>query len=74
MQIVETNKPLPLETVVVMTGKIDYISDGQKVFAIENGHAYQGDITGSGCMATTAIACFATVAGQEGAFQAAVAG
>lgn len=50
------------------------MSDGKTVIAIENGHAYQGVITGSGCMATTSIACFATVLGVEHAFEAALAG
>lgn len=62
------------EMVVAMTGEIDYVSDGTLTIAIENGHALQGDITGSGCMAGTAIACFASVAGTERAFEAAVAG
>ncbi|KAJ2726342.1 thiamine biosynthetic bifunctional enzyme [Coemansia sp. Benny D115] len=46
---------------VVMTGEIDYVSDGASVFAIHNGHALQASITGSGCMAGTAIATFIVV-------------
>jgi len=60
--------------IVVMSGVVDYISDGKVVVAIENGHEYQGVITGSGCMATTAIASFATVLGVDNAFEAAIAG
>ncbi|KAM0752558.1 thiamine biosynthetic bifunctional enzyme Thi4 [Meredithblackwellia eburnea MCA 4105] len=44
--------------IVAMTGPIDYVSDGEIVVAIENGHHWQSVITGSGCMATTAVACF----------------
>jgi thiamine-phosphate diphosphorylase/hydroxyethylthiazole kinase len=56
-----------------MTGKVDYVSDGYRTFAIENGHEYLGKITGSGCMATTAIACFLAVI-PEDPLIAAVAG
>ncbi|KAI8582861.1 hypothetical protein K450DRAFT_291811 [Umbelopsis ramanniana AG] len=45
--------------VVGMTGVIDYISDGQRVIALENGHELMASITGSGCMATTVVGCFA---------------
>jgi thiamine-phosphate diphosphorylase/hydroxyethylthiazole kinase len=36
--------------VVVMTGVSDYVSDGQRVYKVSNGHSYLGSITGSGCM------------------------
>ncbi|KAG0171589.1 hypothetical protein DFQ30_000755 [Apophysomyces sp. BC1015] len=39
--------------VVAMTGPTDYISDGHRVFAIDNGHKLMECITGSGCMATS---------------------
>ncbi|CAO3658297.1 unnamed protein product [Umbelopsis ramanniana] len=45
--------------VVGMTGVIDYVSDGQRVIALENGHELMASITGSGCMATTVVGCFA---------------
>lgn len=60
--------------IVAMSGKTDYISDGTVVIAIDNGHKYQGKITGSGCMATTAIACFAAQKGMEEIMFATVAG
>jgi thiamine-phosphate diphosphorylase / hydroxyethylthiazole kinase len=56
-----------------MTGKVDYVSDGYRTFAVHNGHEYLGRITGSGCMATTAIACF-LAATPEDPLLAAVAG
>lgn len=43
------------KNVVVMTGKTDFISDGQRVFAIDNGHEYLGLVTGTGCTLGTAI-------------------
>ncbi|KAJ3276554.1 hypothetical protein HDV01_004087 [Terramyces sp. JEL0728] len=47
------------KSVIAMTGVVDYVSDGHRTFSIHNGHEYLGKITGSGCMATTAIACYA---------------
>lgn len=41
-----------------MTGATDYVSDGQRVIALENGHELMASITGSGCMATTVVGCF----------------
>jgi thiamine-phosphate diphosphorylase/hydroxyethylthiazole kinase len=41
-----------------MTGVIDYVSDGKRVIALENGHELMASITGSGCMATTVVGCF----------------
>jgi thiamine-phosphate diphosphorylase/hydroxyethylthiazole kinase len=64
---------LTIDAVIAMTGKVDYVSDGYRTFAIENGHEYLGKITGSGCMATTAIACFLAVI-PEDPLMAAVAG
>ncbi|KAG9069213.1 hypothetical protein KI688_010110 [Linnemannia hyalina] len=59
--------------VVAMTGMIDYVSDGFRTVAIENGHAYQGRITGSGCMIASSIASFAAISPNDH-FAAAVAG
>ncbi|KAJ3259828.1 hypothetical protein HK103_001719 [Boothiomyces macroporosus] len=47
------------KSVIAMTGVVDYVSDGHRTYSIHNGHEYLGKITGSGCMATTAIACYA---------------
>ncbi|KAJ2496557.1 thiamine biosynthetic bifunctional enzyme [Coemansia sp. RSA 1972] len=44
--------------VVVMTGAVDYVSDGTNTFAVRNGHKLQSVITGSGCMAGTALGTF----------------
>jgi hydroxyethylthiazole kinase len=45
--------------VVAITGKRDLISDSERVLAVENGHEWLTTLTGTGCMATTAVACFA---------------
>ncbi len=47
--------------IVLMTGKTDYLSDGERTYAIKNGHHYLGHITGSGCTLGTTIAAFLAV-------------
>lgn len=49
------------KTVVALTGKRDYISDGKRTLLVDNGHEMLSAITGTGCMATTIIAAFAAV-------------
>lgn len=43
---------------IVMSGATDIVSNGRKIFAIENGHPMMGRISGTGCMATSIIASF----------------
>ena len=59
--------------VVLMTGEIDYLSDGGRTYAIKNGHRYLGKITGSGCTLGTTIAAFLAVY-KEDRLLAALAG
>lgn len=59
--------------VVLMTGKTDYLSDGERTYAIGNGHDYLGNITGSGCTLGTTIAAFLVVH-REDKLLAALAG
>ncbi|MFW6135924.1 MAG: hydroxyethylthiazole kinase [Chloroflexota bacterium] len=47
--------------VVAITGERDVISDGQRLLTVDNGHRWLTTITGTGGMATTAIAAFAAV-------------
>jgi len=49
------------EMVVAITGKRDFLSDGRRTWGVDNGHTWLTTITGTGCMATTAIAAFAAV-------------
>ncbi|KAJ7188309.1 thiamine biosynthetic bifunctional enzyme Thi4 [Mycena filopes] len=44
--------------IIVLTGEIDYISDGERVLLLKNGHPLLGKITGSGCMLGSIIASF----------------
>ena len=42
----------------MLTGVTDWISDGDIVIKLSNGHPLLGDITGSGCMVGTSVATF----------------
>ncbi|CAG8336049.1 unnamed protein product [Penicillium salamii] len=46
--------------VVLMTGATDYLSDGERVIAVENGHPFLGQVTGTGCAIGTISGCFLT--------------
>ena len=47
-----------LDTVVIASGPIDIISDGEKTFGLDNGDEMMPLITGSGCMLTTIIGSY----------------
>ena len=51
--------------VVLMTGAIDVISDGERTIAISNGHPLLGEITGSGCTLGTTIASVLAVERED---------
>ena len=59
--------------IVLMTGRTDYLSDGERTYAIKNGHHFLGGITGSGCTLGTTVAAFLTVH-KEDRLLAALAG
>ena len=44
---------------VAITGAIDIVADANRAFAIRNGSALMGRITGAGCMLTCICAAFA---------------
>ncbi|EAW06397.1 bifunctional hydroxyethylthiazole kinase/thiamine-phosphate diphosphorylase [Aspergillus clavatus NRRL 1] len=44
--------------VVLLTGAVDYLSDGERVIAVENGHEYLGQVTGTGCAVGMVSGCF----------------
>ncbi|PLB41783.1 bifunctional hydroxyethylthiazole kinase/thiamine-phosphate diphosphorylase [Aspergillus candidus] len=46
--------------IVLLTGAIDYLSDGERVYAVENGHELLGEVTGTGCAVGTISGCFLT--------------
>ena len=50
-----------LAKAVAVTGAVDYVSDGERTLAVDNGHELLGAVTGTGCMATAIIGCFHAV-------------
>lgn len=50
-----------LQTVVVITGKVDVVSDGEDVLSIHNGHEWLTKVTGTGCLLTSVIGAFCAV-------------
>lgn len=46
------------KTVVVATGELDYVTDGDTVWQLANGHHLLSTITGSGCALTGVIGAF----------------
>ncbi len=61
--LIELAKKLALEqkSTVVITGKEDIVSNGNKTFLIKNGDAMMGSIVGTGCMAASVIGAFCAV-------------
>ena len=51
-----------LDTIVIATGKIDILSDGNNTYSIANGHEMLTNITGSGCLLGAVVAAFAGAA------------
>lgn len=53
--------------VVAMTGPVDLVTDGQCWCEVNNGHALMSRVTGTGCAATTAVACALAVTARTDA-------
>lgn len=54
-----------LNTTVAATGETDYVSDGESVLAVGNGHPLMGRVVGSGCASTAVAGCFAAADGGD---------
>lgn len=50
-----------LNTTLAITGKIDLITDGERIYRVSNGHELMGYCTGTGCTATVIIGAFLAV-------------
>ncbi|SDZ16961.1 hydroxyethylthiazole kinase [Bacillus sp. 166amftsu] len=50
-----------LDTVVVVTGKEDVVTDGERTVIIRNGHPILTKVTGTGCLLTSVMGAFAAV-------------
>jgi len=46
---------------VVVTGVVDIVTDGKRLFRVKNGHSLMGEVVGTGCMAASVIGAFAAV-------------
>jgi hydroxyethylthiazole kinase len=55
--------------VVAATGETDWVTDGEHLWKLENGHPLLAAITGSGCMLTALIGAFIGAAGREASLQ-----
>ena len=51
--------------VVVLTGPVDYVSDGTSVVVLKNGHNILGKFTGSGCILGSCIASYCAAAAEQ---------
>ncbi|MGD8190433.1 hydroxyethylthiazole kinase [Brevibacillus ginsengisoli] len=60
-----------LRSIVVITGKNDVITDGERTFLVHNGHPILTKVTGTGCLLTAVIGAFAAVGSDK--LEAAVA-
>lgn len=47
-----------LQSVIAITGKQDIIAQNNRILRIDNGNSMLSQVTGTGCMATSLIACF----------------
>ncbi|MGG2016938.1 hydroxyethylthiazole kinase [Bacillus sp. S10(2024)] len=50
-----------LNTIIVITGKEDVITDGERTFILRNGHPILTKVTGTGCLLTSVIGAFAAI-------------
>ena len=50
-----------LKTTLAITGAVDLITDGERVYRVMNGHEMMGRVTGTGCTATVIIGAFLAV-------------
>lgn len=49
--------------VVASTGKVDYVSDGKTTLRLTNGSGYMEKVSGTGCMASSVVGCYAGACG-----------
>ncbi|MGD2126244.1 MAG: hydroxyethylthiazole kinase [Desulfobacteraceae bacterium] len=50
-----------LKTTLAITGEVDLVTDGERIFRVMNGHEMMGYVTGTGCTATVIIGAFLAV-------------
>jgi hydroxyethylthiazole kinase len=52
---------MALGCVASVTGPVDHVSNGERSYAVANGHSLLGTVTGTGCMSTAMTGCFLAV-------------
>lgn len=52
---------LASQSVVVISGKTDYITDGKNIETVKNGHTIMAKVTGLGCTSTAIVGAFAAI-------------
>jgi thiamine-phosphate diphosphorylase/hydroxyethylthiazole kinase len=52
-------------TIILLTGATDILTDGRNTYAISNGHAYLGMVTGSGCSLGTTISAYLAASRED---------
>ena len=59
-QVVKMAKELAekMDNIIVISGRIDIVTDGKKTYILRNGHEMMSRITGTGCMSTALIGSF----------------
>ncbi|NQT80306.1 MAG: hydroxyethylthiazole kinase [Candidatus Aminicenantes bacterium] len=50
-----------LDTTLAITGAVDLITDGERIYRVSNGHELMGYVTGTGCTATVIIGAFLAI-------------
>jgi hydroxyethylthiazole kinase len=50
-----------VKSTLAITGKVDLVTDGERVLRVFNGHEMMGHVTGTGCTATAIIGAFLAV-------------
>jgi hydroxyethylthiazole kinase len=54
-----------LNASVAITGAVDLVTDGSRLFRLENGNSLMSKVTGTGCMCTSLIASFLGAGGDN---------
>jgi hydroxyethylthiazole kinase len=47
-----------LDVVASVTGAVDHVSDGERAYAVANGHELLASVSGTGCMSSAITGCF----------------
>jgi hydroxyethylthiazole kinase len=49
---------LKMKSVAAVTGRTDIVTNGQKVYLLDNGHPILTGVTGTGCMTSALVGTF----------------